>query len=57
VLWSNIAVVQATVLWQVTQFVSAKAGPEVECTGLFVCCQVVAWHCEFPQSVAAIVKV
>jgi hypothetical protein len=40
----------------VEQFAAANAGPEAECTGLFVCCQVVKWHCEFPQSVAAIVK-
>ena len=24
--------------------------------GVVVCCQVVKWHCEFPQSVAAICK-
>jgi hypothetical protein len=56
VLWSNAAVVQLTVVWQDEQFPTAKADPEVECTGLLVCCQVVRWHPELPQSVGAIVK-
>jgi hypothetical protein len=55
-LWLNAAVVQLVVVWQVEQFAAANAVPEVECTGLLVCCQVVKWHCEFPQSVGAIVK-
>jgi hypothetical protein len=44
-------------VWQVEQFAAANAAPDVECVGLFVCCQVVKWQPEFPQSVAAIVKV
>jgi hypothetical protein len=56
VLWSNAAVVQLTVVWHEEQFAAAKADPDVECTGFFVCCQVVRWHAEFPQSVGAIVK-
>ena len=56
VLWSNVADVQLTVLWQVEQFAAANAAPAERCTGLLVCCQVVKWHCEFPQSVGAIVK-
>ena len=55
-LWSNDAASQPCVVWQVEQFAAANAAPAVECTGLFVCCQVVKWHCEFPQSVGAIVK-
>src|SRR5204862_7601491 len=39
------------VLWHVEQFATANVGPEVECVGLLVCCQVVKWHPEFPQSV------
>ena len=57
VLWSNAAVVQLTVVWQEAQFAAAKDGPDVEWTGLLVCCQVERWHAEFPQSVGAIVKV
>src|SRR5207249_3024095 len=45
------------VLWQVEQFATANVGPEVECVGLFVCCQVVKWQPEFPQSVGAVVSV
>jgi len=56
VLWSNVAVVQLTVLWQVEQFETAKAEPADGWTGFVVCCQVVKWHCELPQSVAAIAK-
>ena len=56
VLWSNVAVVQLTVVWQVEQFAAVNAAPDAECTGLFVCCQVVKWQPEFPQSVGAIVK-
>jgi hypothetical protein len=55
-LWSNPAVVQLTVVWHVEQFATANVGPEVECTGLFVVCQVVKWQPEFPQLVGAIVK-
>jgi hypothetical protein len=55
-LWSKVAVVQATVVWQLEQFAAAKADPADECTGLFVCFQSFKWHCEFPQSVGAIVK-
>jgi hypothetical protein len=56
VLWLNVAVVQLTVVWHVAQFAAANGAPDAECTGLFVCCQVVKWHPEFPQSVGAIVK-
>jgi hypothetical protein len=56
VLWSNIAVVQLTVLWHTAQFAAANCVPAVECTGLFVCCQVVKWHPEFPQSVGVVAK-
>ena len=56
VLWLNEAVVQLVVVWHVEQFAAANALPDVECTGLFVPCQVVKWHCEFPQSEGAIVK-
>ena len=38
------------------QFPTANAAPEVECTGLLVPCQVVRWHCEFPQLFKAICK-
>jgi hypothetical protein len=57
VLWSNVAEFQLTVVWQVEQFVAANWAPAVECMGLFVCCQVVRWQPEFPQSVGAIVNV
>ena len=56
VLWSNVAVVQPVVAWQLAQFAAAKSGPADGCGGAFVVCQVVKWHCEFPQSVAAMVK-
>jgi hypothetical protein len=55
-LWSNDAASQPAVVWHFEQFVAAKPGPEVECTGLFVCCHVVRWHCALPQSVGWIVK-
>jgi hypothetical protein len=45
------------VLWQVEQFVAANGAPAVECTGLFVVCQVVKWQPELPQSVGWIFKV
>ena len=32
-LWSNVAVVQLTVVWQVVQFAAAKAVPADGCTG------------------------
>src|SRR5438876_6987213 len=44
------------VLWHVEQFAAAKGAPADTCVGLFVCCQVVKWHPEFPQSVGAIVS-
>jgi hypothetical protein len=56
-LWSNIAVVQLTVLWHTAQFAAANCVPAVECTGLFVWLHVVKWHPEFPQSVAAVLNV
>jgi hypothetical protein len=56
-LWSNIAVVQLTVLWHTAQFAAANCVPAVECTGLFVCCQVVKWHPEFPHWFSVVVKV
>jgi hypothetical protein len=49
-LWSNAAVVHAIVLWHVAQFAAANGAPDVECVGLLVCCQVVKWHPELPQS-------
>jgi len=49
-------VVQEIVLWHPAQLATAKVAPAEECTGLLVCCQVVKWHPEFPQSVAAVVK-
>src|SRR3981081_951640 len=55
-LWSNDAPSQPAVVWQLAQFPTAKAAPAVECTGLFVPCQVVRWHPEFPQFVGAICK-
>jgi hypothetical protein len=55
-LWSKEAESHPFVVWQFAQFVAAKAGPDVECTGVAVCCHFVKWHPEFPQSVGAIVK-
>jgi hypothetical protein len=55
-LWSKDAASHPAVVWQVEQFAAANAAPDAECTGLFVPCHVVKWHCEFPQSVGAIVK-
>jgi len=43
-------------LWHVEQLAAANAVPPVECVGLLVCCQVVRWHPEFPQSVGWIVR-
>ena len=51
------AVVQLAVVWQMEQFAAANCPPEVECAGLLVCCQVVKWQPEFPQSVGAVVKI
>ena len=56
VLWSKEAESQLFVVWQVAQFAGAKEGPDVEWTGVVVCCHLVKWHPEFPQSVGAIVK-
>jgi len=56
VLWSNDAASQPRVVWHVEQFAAAKAAPEARCTGLLVCCHVVKWQPEFPQSVGAICK-
>jgi hypothetical protein len=53
-LWSNEAASHPFVVWQFEQFVSANAGPAVECTGLLVCCHVVKWQPEVPHAVAAI---
>ena len=49
--------VHVIVLWHVEQLAGANGAPPDECTGLFVCCQVVKWHPEFPQSVGPIVRV
>ncbi len=57
VLWSNVAVVKLTVVWQLVQFPTANVAPAAECGGALVCCQVVKWQPEFPQSVGAIAKV
>ena len=46
--------VHEIVLWQVKQFATAKAVPAAECLGLSVCCQVVRWQPELPQSVGEI---
>jgi N-methylhydantoinase B/oxoprolinase/acetone carboxylase alpha subunit len=54
--WSNVAVVKFTVVWQALQFAAANVAPAEACGGALVCCQVVKWHPEFPQSVGAIVK-
>src|SRR6202051_238066 len=55
-LWSKDAASQPAVVWQLDQLPTAKAAPAVECTGLLVPCQVVRWHCEFPQLLRAICK-
>ena len=52
--WSKFAVSQETVLWHVEQVPTGNTVGAAECVGLLVCCQVVKWHCELPQSVAAI---
>src|SRR2546430_494950 len=44
------------VLWHVAQFAAAKGAPAVACVGLLVCCQVVKWHPEFPQSFGVILR-
>ncbi len=54
VLWSNVAVVQLTVEWQVEQFAAANAAPATECGGALVVCQSVRWQPEVPQAVGAI---
>ena len=56
VLWSKVDVVQLTVLWQLVQLAVANVGPAEECVGLLVCCQVVRWQPELPQSVGAMVR-
>jgi hypothetical protein len=56
VLWLNVAVVQLTVVWQVEQFPIANVAPAAECGGALVCCHVVKWQPELPQSVGAIAK-
>jgi hypothetical protein len=56
VLWSNVAVVQLTVVWHVVQFATENAAPADGCRGFVVCCHVVKWHPEFPQSVGATTK-
>ena len=50
-LWSNEAASQPAVVWHFAQFAAPNAAPDVECTGLLVCCQVVRWQPAFPQSV------
>ena len=54
--WSKFAVSQPFGVWQFAQLARANAGPALECGGLFVCCQVVKWQPELPQSVGAICK-
>jgi hypothetical protein len=56
VLWLKVAVVQLTVVWHVEQFPTANVAPAAEWGGALVCCQVVNWQPEFPQSVGAIAK-
>ncbi len=51
VLWSNVAVVQLTVVWQVEQFAAANVAPAAECGGALVFCQSVKWQPEVPQAV------
>ena len=55
-LWSNVSVDQPNVVWHVEHFASGNSAAALACGGLLVCCQVVKWHPEFPQSVGAIVK-
>ena len=52
--WLNVESVHWMVSWQVEQFEAAKAVPADWCGGLLVCCQVVRWQPEFPQSVGEI---
>ena len=40
-LWSNDAASHPAVVWHFAQFAAPNAAPDVECTGLLVCCQVV----------------
>jgi hypothetical protein len=56
VLWSNVAVFQLTVVWQVEQFATANVAPAAECGGAFVCCQSVKWQPEVPHAVGAMFK-
>jgi hypothetical protein len=57
VLWSNVAVVKLTVVWQVEQFPNENAGPAAECGGALVPSQVVTWQPTVPQAVGATAKV
>jgi hypothetical protein len=56
VLWSNVAVFQLEVVWHVEQFEIGKDAAAAACGGFFVCCQVVRWHPELPQSFGVVVK-
>ena len=56
VLWSNVAVVQDTVVWQVEQFATPNVAPAAGCGGALVCCHSVKWQPEVPQAVGAIFK-
>src|SRR5260370_11382421 len=56
VAWSKFAVNQETVLWQFEQVAIGNTVAAAECLGIVVCCHVVRWHPECPQSVAAICK-
>ena len=51
-----MAVVHVVVLWHVAQLAIGKTAGEVECFGLLVCCQVLKWHKELPQSVGLLTR-
>jgi len=56
VLWVDGAVSQLTVLWHPEQFRKNQSRSSRWMHGFVVCCHVVKWHPEFPQSFAAIVN-
>jgi hypothetical protein len=57
VAWLKLAVVQLAVVWQVEQLAIGNEALAAWCGGVVVCCQVVKWQPEFPQSVGAVVSV
>ena len=50
VLWSKVAVVQLTVVWQVAQLAAANMAPAAVCGGALVLSQSVKWQPEIPQA-------